>query len=148
MYLRGETMKIYENIADMIGHTPLIALNRYAAGQQLHARLVAKLESYNPAGSVKDRIALGMIEAAEKDGLLHPGSVLVEPTSGNTGIGLAALAAARGYRVILTMPETMSVERRNLLRAYGAELVLTEGAAGMRGPSPRRRKSPPRFPAR
>ena len=126
-------MKIYENIADMVGQTPLIALSRYAAGQQLHARLVAKLESYNPAGSVKDRIALGMIEAAEKDGLLHPGSVLVEPTSGNTGIGLAALAAARGYRVILTMPETMSVERRNLLRAYGAELVLTEGAAGMKG---------------
>ncbi|MDW7658031.1 MAG: cysteine synthase A [Bacillota bacterium] len=124
---------IYQSVTDLIGHTPLIELNRYSKQHNLKARLIAKLESSNPAGSVKDRIALSMIAAAEKDGRLKEGSVLVEPTSGNTGIGLAAIAAARGYRVILTMPETMSMERRNLLKAYGAELVLTEGSAGMKG---------------
>ena len=124
---------IYQSVTDLIGHTPLIELNRYSKQHNLKARLIAKLESSNPAGSVKDRIALSMIAAAEKDGRLMEGSVLVEPTSGNTGIGLAAIAAARGYRVILTMPETMSMERRNLLKAYGAELVLTEGSSGMKG---------------
>lgn len=126
-------MKIYNEIADLIGKTPLLALNRYGRDAGLNALILAKLESFNPAGSVKDRIAKAMIETAEADGRLKPGDVIIEPTSGNTGIGLASIAAARGYRVILTMPETMSVERRNLLKAYGAELVLTEGPLGMMG---------------
>ena len=127
-------MKVYERITDLIGNTPLLDLARYAKKEDgVDAKIVAKLEYFNPAGSVKDRIAKAMLDDAEQKGLLHPDSVIIEPTSGNTGIGLAAVAAARGYRVILTMPETMSVERRNLLKAYGAELVLTEGAKGMKG---------------
>jgi cysteine synthase A len=126
-------MKIYKEISDLIGKTPLLALANYGRVAGLDALILAKLESFNPAGSVKDRIAKSMIETAEADGRLKPGSVIIEPTSGNTGIGLASIAAARGYRVILTMPETMSIERRNLLKAYGAELVLTEGALGMKG---------------
>ncbi len=126
-------MKIYEKITDLIGKTPLLELSNYEAANNLDAKIVAKLEYFNPAGSVKDRIALAMIEDAEAKGLLKEGSVIIEPTSGNTGIGLAAVAAARGYKIILTMPETMSVERRNLLKAYGAEIVLTEGAKGMKG---------------
>jgi len=117
----------------MIGGTPLLALERYAEGLNLRANIAAKLEYLNPAGSVKDRVALAMIEDAQARGLLEPGGVIIEPTSGNTGIGLAAVAAARGYRVVLTMPETMSIERRNLLAAYGAQLVLTEGCKGMQG---------------
>jgi cysteine synthase A len=125
--------KIYLELTDLIGKTPLLQLKKYSARHNVTAKILAKLEYYNPAGSVKDRIAKAMIEDAEKKGLLKPDSVIIEPTSGNTGIGLAAVAAARGYRIILTMPETMSVERRNLLRVYGAELVLTEGAKGMKG---------------
>jgi len=125
--------RIYQSLTELIGRTPLLELSNYEKKHQLNAKLIAKLEYFNPAGSVKDRIAKAMIDDAESKGLLKPGSVIIEPTSGNTGIGLASVAAARGYRVILAMPETMSVERRNLLKAYGAELVLTEGAKGMRG---------------
>ncbi|MGL5436297.1 MAG: cysteine synthase A [Lachnospiraceae bacterium] len=125
--------KVYESLTDLIGKTPLLRLKNYEAKNGLSAGIVAKLEYYNPAGSVKDRIAKAMIEDAEQKGLLNPNSVIIESTSGNTGIGLAAVAAARGYRIILTMPETMSIERRNLLKAYGAELMLTEGAKGMKG---------------
>lgn len=125
--------RIYRQIIDLIGNTPLLALTRYGAQEGLKAEVIAKLEYFNPAGSVKDRIAKAMIEDAEEKGLLHPDSVIIEPTSGNTGIGLAAVAISKGYRIILTMPETMSVERRSLLKAYGAELVLTEGPKGMKG---------------
>ncbi len=126
-------MKIYKNITELIGGTPLLELTNYERRNGLNATILAKLEYLNPAGSVKDRIAQAMIDAAEAAGELKPDSVIIEPTSGNTGIGLAAVAASRGYRIILTMPETMSVERRNLLKAYGAELVLTDGALGMKG---------------
>ena len=126
-------MKFVQKITDLIGHTPLLELTHTEQEEQLQATLLGKLEYFNPAGSVKDRIAKAMIDEAEEQGLLHPDSVLIEPTSGNTGIGLASVAAARGYRLIITMPETMSVERRNLMKAYGAELVLTEGAKGMKG---------------
>lgn len=125
--------KVYKNIAELIGRTPLLHLVNYEKKHGLRATVIGKLEYYNPAGSVKDRIAKSMIEDAEKRGILKPDAVIIEPTSGNTGIALAAIAAARGYRVILTMPETMSIERRNLLKAYGAELVLTEGSKGMSG---------------
>ncbi len=125
--------KLYANMSELIGNTPLVELKNLAKKEKLTARILAKLEAANPAGSVKDRIALSMIEAAEKEGRLKQGSVLIEPTSGNTGIGLAAIGAARGYRVILTMPDTMSTERRKLLKAYGAELVLTPGSTGMKG---------------
>ena len=125
--------RIYENITDLVGGTPLVKVKNYSAAHDLEATILVKLEYFNPAGSVKDRIAKAMIEDAEKKGLLKSDSVIIEPTSGNTGIGLAAIAAARGYRIILTMPETMSVERRNLLKAYGAEIVLTDGAKGMKG---------------
>lgn len=126
-------MNIYGNITEMIGNTPMMYLNNYASQNKLGAKLCVKLESYNPAGSAKDRAALSMILDAEKRGVLKQGGVIIEPTSGNTGIGLAAIGRARGYRVILTMPETMSIERRRLLAAYGAELVLTPGAEGMNG---------------
>jgi len=125
--------KIYKSLTDLIGNTPLLELGNYNKKNDVKAVIVGKLEYQNPAGSVKDRIAKAMVEDAEQKGQLKPGSVIIEPTSGNTGIGLASVAAARGYRIILTMPETMSVERRNLLKAYGAELVLTEGAKGMKG---------------
>jgi len=125
--------RVASKLTDLIGNTPLLRLGNYARVQGLKAELFGKLEYFNPAGSVKDRIALAMIEDAEQSGKLKPGAVIIEPTSGNTGIGLACVAAAKGYRVILTMPETMSIERRNLLAAYGAELVLTEGAKGMKG---------------
>lgn len=126
-------MKVYEKITDLIGGTPLMELKNYEKKNELSATILGKLEYFNPAGSVKDRIAREMIDDAEAKGILKPGSVIIEPTSGNTGIGLASVAASRGYRVIFTMPETMSVERRNLLKAYGAELVLTDGAKGMKG---------------
>ncbi len=125
--------KIYKKITDLIGNTPLLELSRYSKENNIHATILAKLEYFNPAGSVKDRIAKAMIEDAEKKGLLKKDSIIIEPTSGNTGIGLAAVASSKGYKVILTMPETMSVERRNLLKAYGAELVLTDGSKGMKG---------------
>ena len=125
--------KIYNGTIDLIGNTPLVEVKNIEKELGLEARVLVKLEYFNPAGSVKDRIAKGMIEEAEEKGLLKEGSVIIEPTSGNTGIGLAAIAAAKGYRIILTMPETMSVERRNILKAYGAEIVLTEGAKGMKG---------------
>ena len=124
---------VAKSINELIGNTPLLELRRVGERLGLRATLLAKLESFNPAGSVKDRVALALIEDAERRGALRPGSVIIEPTSGNTGIGLASVASARGYRVILTMPETMSMERRSLLKAYGAELVLTEGARGMKG---------------
>lgn len=126
-------MRVYRKITDLIGGTPLLELTNYEKANELNAKVYAKLEYFNPAGSVKDRIAKAMLDDAEEKGLLKPGAVIIEPTSGNTGIGLASVAASRGYQVILTMPETMSVERRNLLKAYGAELVLTEGAKGMPG---------------
>lgn len=124
---------IYKQITELVGRTPLLELCNYEKDNKLEAKIIAKLECMNPAGSAKDRIAVKMIEEAERKGLLTEGSVIIEPTSGNTGIGLASAAAAKGYKVILTMPETMSVERRNLLRAYGAEIVLTEGNCGMNG---------------
>ena len=126
-------MKTYQKITDLIGNTPLLELTNLEKKFGLEATLLAKLEYFNPAGSVKDRIAKAMVDDAEAKGLLKPDSVIIEPTSGNTGIGLASVAASRGYRLIITMPETMSVERRNLMKAYGAELVLTEGAKGMKG---------------
>lgn len=126
-------MRTFDKITDLIGNTPILKLNNYIALNELPANIYAKLEYFNPAGSIKDRIAKAMIDDAEAKGALKPGAVIIEPTSGNTGIGLAAVAASKGYRIILTMPETMSVERRNLLKAYGAELVLTDGAKGMKG---------------
>lgn len=126
-------MRVYRKITDLIGGTPLLEFTNYEKANELNAKIYAKLEYFNPAGSVKDRIAKAMLDDAEEKGLLKPGAVIIEPTSGNTGIGLASVAASRGYKVILTMPETMSVERRNLLKAYGAELVLTVGAKGMAG---------------
>lgn len=125
--------KVYESITDLIGGTPLLKANNYGRKHALKATILVKLEYFNPAGSVKDRVAKAMIDVAEAKGLLNKDSVIIEPTSGNTGIGLASVAAARGYKIILTMPETMSVERRNLLKAYGAQVVLTEGVRGMKG---------------
>ena len=124
-------MTVYKAISDLIGNTPLVELTHIEEKESLDASVVAKVEFFNPAGSVKDRIAKKMIEDAEKKGLIKPGATLIEPTSGNTGIGIASVAAAKGYKAIMTMPETMSVERRNLLKAYGAKVVLTDGKAGM-----------------
>ncbi len=126
-------MKIYDNISQLVGATPLLRLNHYCQSLDLHADLCAKLEYFNPAGSVKDRVAVSMLDEAERSGKLTSDSVIIEPTSGNTGIGLAAIGISRGYRVILTMPETMSIERRKLLAAYGAQVVLTDGKLGMNG---------------
>ena len=126
-------MAIYKKVTELVGRTPLLELTNYEENHKLNATILAKLEYFNPAGSVKDRIALNMIETAEKEGKLKPGSVIIEPTSGNTGIGLASIAASKGYRIIIVMPDTMSIERRNIIKAYGAELVLTEGALGMQG---------------
>lgn len=126
-------MKIYKSLTELVGNTPIVELSNFEKSNNLQATLLAKLEYFNPAGSVKDRVAKAMIEDAEKKGILKPDSVIIEPTSGNTGIGLASTAAAKGYRIIIVMPETMSVERRQLMKAYGAELVLTEGAKGMKG---------------
>ena len=123
--------KIYKNAAELVGNTPLLEVGNIEKDLGLEAKVLVKLEYFNPAGSAKDRIALSMIEDAEEKGILKPGAVIIEPTSGNTGIGLASLAAIKGYRVILTMPETMSVERRNILKAYGAEIVLTDGTKGI-----------------
>ena len=125
--------KIYTNVTELIGRTPLLELKNYEESKNLNAKIVAKLEYFNPAGSVKDRIAKAMIEDAEAKGLLKEGSVIIEPTSGNTGIGIASVGTSKGYKVIIVMPETMSIERRNLIKAYGAEIVLTEGANGMKG---------------
>ena len=125
--------KIARKLTDLVGNTPLLELSNYNTSNDLKARLIVKIESFNPAGSVKDRVALAMIEDAETKGILHPGATIIEPTSGNTGVGLAFVSAAKGYKLILTMPDTMSIERRNLLKALGAELVLTPGADGMKG---------------
>ncbi len=126
-------MKIYQSITELIGNTPMLELNKLAKEKKLYAKIIAKLEGFNPGGSVKDRVGLAMLEDAEKQGKIKPGAVIIEPTSGNTGIGLALVARTRGYRAILTMPDTMSVERRMLLQAHGAEIVLTEGVKGMQG---------------
>lgn len=126
-------MRIYKSAIELVGNTPLVEISNFSAKNEVSAKILAKLEYFNPAGSVKDRIAKAIIEDAEEKGVLKKGSVIIEPTSGNTGIGLASVAAAKGYRIIITMPETMSVERRNILKAYGAELVLTDGAKGMKG---------------
>lgn len=126
-------MKIYKSMTELVGNTPLLEISAYAAAHGVNAKLLVKLEYFNPGGSVKDRIAKAMIEDAERKGVLKPGATVIEPTSGNTGIGLAAVCAARGYKMIATMPETMSVERRNILKAYGAEIVLTDGKKGMKG---------------
>ena len=125
--------RIYNNPTELIGRTPIVRLNNIEKEEQLQAKLLVKVEAFNPGGSVKDRIALAMIEQAEKDGLLKPGGIIVEPTSGNTGIGLAWVGAVKGYKVIIVLPETMSIERRKLIAAYGAELVLTPGSEGMKG---------------
>ena len=126
-------MRIYKSAIELVGNTPLVEISNFSAKHEVNAKILAKFEYFNPAGSVKDRIAKAIIEDAEEKGILKKGSVIIEPTSGNTGIGLASVAAAKGYRIIITMPETMSVERRNILKAYGAELVLTDGAKGMKG---------------
>ena len=139
--------KIYTSADQLIGRTPLLELTHIEKAEKLEAKILAKLEYFNPAGSVKDRIAKGIIDDAEKSGALKPGATLIEPTSGNTGIGLASVAAARGYKLIIVMPDTMSVERRQLIKAYGAELVLSEGAKGMKGAIERPTSWLPPFPA-